>query len=110
MNEHSRVSDMSISDDVIRAELYKRIFNYLDNKANIGNISIYTIKEDEKQRPDLVAHRHYGTHDLAWAVSLVSGLDDPCEDLPVGFEIELPPQSVIRTMIREVKEFVDVTA
>lgn len=106
MNEHSRVSDMSIDDDVIRSELYKRILAYLDNISNMGNIAIYEIKPDEEQRSDLVSFRHYGDSALSWLIMLVAGLDDSCENLPVGYEIELPPLSVVRRMIREVKELV----
>lgn len=104
MTNYSRLSDMSIQDDIIRAELYKRILDYLNDPKNHAHIRYYEIKPDEETRPDLVSQRHYGTHELSWLISLVSGLDDSCEPMMVGYEIDLPPQSVVRTMIREVKE------
>ena len=103
MPNHSRSSDLSISDDVIRAELYRRLLAYLDDSKNIGNIAIYEVKEDERQRSDLLSYRHYGTHELSWVVLIAAGLDDACTDLPVGYELELPPASVVREMIRDVK-------
>lgn len=104
MTTYSRLSDMSIEDDIIRAELYKRILDYLNDANNNAHIRYYEIKPDEETRPDLVSQRHYGTQELAWLISLASGLDDPCEPLMIGCEIDLPPQSVVRSMIREVKE------
>lgn len=98
----SRLSDLFIKDDCVRTELYKRIINYIADASNSSNLILYEIKTDERHRPDLVSYRAYGLSDMGWLVTLVSGLDDPLDALPVGFDIALPPVSFVRSAIREV--------
>ena len=98
----SRLSDHFIKDDCFRTELYRRIFQYIDDMNNSDNLIIYEVKPDESERPDLLSYRVYGLPDLSWLVSLVSGLDDPLSPLPVGYEIVLPPLSFVRSSIRDV--------
>lgn len=100
----SRLSDMSIGDDILRVELYKGILAYLNNAANMDSFIVYEVKEDEETRPDLLSHRVFKTSELSWLVMLVAGVDDPFDSLPVGYELEFPPMAIVRSMIREVRE------
>jgi hypothetical protein len=99
----SRLSDMSIEDDVERVTLYKQILSYLSNADNSDSIIKYEIKVDEETRPDLLSYRVYSTPDLRWLVMLVAGNDDEFAVIPAGFYIYLPPLSAVRSIIREVR-------
>ena len=100
----SRLSDMSIDDDVLRVSLYKKILSYLSDSDNSDNIITYEIKEDEQSRPDLLSYRVYSTVDLRWLVMLVTGNDDEFASVSAGYDIYLPPLSVVRSYIREVRD------
>ncbi|QUM78777.1 baseplate wedge protein 53 (plasmid) [Moritella sp. 24] len=103
-NVYSRLSDMSIEDDVLRVELYKKVLNYIESTANIDDIILYEVKEDEQHRPDLLAYRVFGNDDLRWLVMLVAGIDDDFEAIPAGYDLAFPPLAIVRTMIREVRD------
>ena len=100
----SRLSDMSIADDVLRVSLYKKLLSYLADPVNSDSLICYEIKEDEQARPDLLSYRVYNVPDLRWLVMLVTGNDDEFVPIPAGFNIYLPPLSVVRSAIREVKD------
>lgn len=100
----SRLSDMSISDDILRVTLYKKVLSYLSDADNSDSIITYEIKEDEQSRPELLAYRVYGSPDLRWLVMLVTGNDDEFAAVSAGYEIDLPPLSVVRSYIREVRD------
>ncbi|WP_413113425.1 hypothetical protein [Thaumasiovibrio sp. DFM-14] len=98
MAELSRLSDLNIDDDILRAELYHRISRYIANPSN--SVLVHFVAIDETYRPDLVSYRLYGTPELRWLVSLVCDVDDEAAALPVGEEIRLPPAAWLRTEIR----------
>ncbi len=104
MSAYSRLSDQSIEDDILRVELYKKILAYLDDKTNADDITLYEVKEDEEQRPELLAYRVFGNPVLRWLVMLVAGIDDDLDIIPHGYDLAFPPLSVVRTFIREVRD------
>ena len=97
-----RLNAYNVSDDLIRAELYKEIRDGAENKAD-GWIE-YEIQPDERLHPELVSYRFYGTDALKWVVLIVSGLDDMREGLPVGESIFLPPIAHVRKRIKHYSE------
>lgn len=98
MSDLSRLSDQNIEDDLLRANFYHLILEYLDD--NSADVVTYTIKTDEEYRPDLASYRAFGTSDLDWLVLLVCEMDDPAEALPVGDEIYMPPAAWVRRAMR----------
>jgi len=94
MTTISRLSPYNIPDDLIRSDLYLEIRNGSDTWA------AYEIQPDEALRPELIAHRFYGTDLLKWVVLIAAGLDDMREQLDVGTTIRLPPTSWIRERIK----------
>ena len=100
MNE-SRLSELNIEDAIIRASFYNRIQRYLSNPANNAELIKYTIKIDEKFRPDLISYRIYHDQNLDWLVALVCGIDDYRMPFPVGELIAVPSASWVRRNMRE---------
>jgi hypothetical protein len=100
----SRLSDMSIIDDILRVTLYKSVLSYVENTDNINDLIVYEIKEDESDRPDLLSMRVYGTPELRWLVMLLTGNEDEFAPIESGNDVYLPPLSIVRTMIREVRD------
>lgn len=98
-----RLSDLNIDDPILRAHYYKIVTAYID--ASDSDLATYEIKLDEEYRPDLVAYRALGTHDLAWLVSLACDVTDQAESLPVGEVVYLPYPVWIR---RSMREFMDI--
>lgn len=98
----SRLSDLNIEDDILRAIYYRRVLSYV---ATIGaDLFPYTIKIDEEYRADLVAYRSYGNSELRWVITLLTDIDDEANSLPVGDEIFLPTASWLR---RDMRQFMD---
>lgn len=104
MSVYSRLSDQSIEDDVLRVQLYKKVLEYLDDKQNSDDITLYEVKEDEEQRPELLAYRVFSDPALSWLVMLVAGNDDDLDIIPHGYDLAFPPLSVVRAIIREVRD------
>ncbi|MCG6387514.1 hypothetical protein K6U51_11825 [Vibrio fluvialis] len=102
MSDLSRLSDMNIEDDVLRAAYYQRVNEYINSTDS--SLSEYDLKEDEEYRPDLVSYRIYGTVELGWLVCLVCDLDDVAEPLPIGETIYLPEAAWVR---RSMRQFMD---
>lgn len=102
MSDLSRLSDMNIEDDILRASYYQQVNEYI-NSTN-SDLSEYDLKEDEAFRPDLVSYRFYGTAELGWLVCLICELDDVAESLPVGETIYLPEAAWVR---RSMRQFMD---
>ncbi|MFH1984790.1 MAG: hypothetical protein ABIL58_23360 [Pseudomonadota bacterium] len=94
----NRLSPYSITDDLIRGELYREIRTGAAN-LTAGWIE-HTVQPDERLMPELVSHREYGTDELKWAVLIVAGLDDYREPLEVGAVLRLPPVVWIRQRIK----------
>lgn len=90
----SRLSPYSITDPLVRAELYREIRKGADEWPE------YTIKPDEALMPELTAFRYYGNADLKWVVLIASGLDNMRDELQVGQVIKLPPPIWIRQRIK----------
>lgn len=93
---------VEIADDIMRAEVYRRLLDYLADPSNA--VIAYEIRQDEALRADLAAYRAYGAPELAWAMLLVCDIDDSLSGLPVGFSVRLPPLSVLHQVIREVRD------
>ena len=90
----SRLSPYHITDDLLRSDLYREIRKGDDSWPS------YEIKLDESLRPELIAHRFYGTDLLKWVVLIAAGLDDMRESLEAGIRIKLPPAVWIRERIK----------
>jgi hypothetical protein len=99
MADLSRLSDLNIEDDILRAVYYQQVSEYMDKPDS--DLSEYDLKEDEEYRPDLVSFRFYGTADLDWLVALACEQDDMAEPLPVGESIYLPPAAWVRRTMRQ---------
>ncbi|MGL5538836.1 baseplate protein [Aeromonas veronii] len=95
----SRLSDMLITDDILRSYLYAAVLAMVRDHAETDVIT-YEIRPDEEYRADLLAHRAYGTAELRWVVKLVVGVDDEADPLPVGTSIRLPSSAWVREKIR----------
>lgn len=90
----SRLSPYNITDDLLRADLYREI------KKGDDTWPTYEIQPDEVLRPELVAYRVYGTDLLKWVILIAAGLDDMREQLEAGTLITLPPTVWIRERIK----------
>jgi hypothetical protein len=92
-----RLSPYQIEDDLVRAALYREI-----KKGNVLWPK-HEIQPDEVSRPDLAAHRIYGMGDLKWVVMILTGLDDPRNDMTAGVVISYPSVAWIRERIKHYK-------
>lgn len=94
----SRLDNQLIEDPVLRSYL----FRVIKEKADSYDTSLvrHYITEDETLRPDLVSYRVYGTKELQWVVTLLSGNEDPGAEMTSGTEIRFPALSWIREQIR----------
>lgn len=99
MTVSSRLSDLNIEDDIVRAYFYGDVLAYSRDGTRTDCIE-YAVKLDEVQRPDLLAYRVYGTPDLRWLVSLVADVEDEADPLPVGQVLRFPPAAWLRERIR----------
>lgn len=98
----SRLSDLQIEDDVIRAYLYREILSAVAD-GSVASFP-YEIKMDEAYRPDLVSFRVYGHTELRWLVCLLCSVEDEEEPLPVSSVVLFPNQTYIRDRIRHYAE------
>ncbi|HIF9347087.1 TPA: hypothetical protein ACX6RX_003198 [Photobacterium damselae] len=94
----SRLSDLNIDDDILRADFYRIIISYINSPTS--NLFTYTIKIDEEYRPDLAAYRAFGSEELRWLITLVCGIDDEAMPLPIGDTFSFPPVTWIRQQMR----------
>lgn len=99
MSNLSRLSDLNISDPIIRSHYYQRIIQYIESPD--AELTPYTIKTDEEYRPDLAAYRALGSAELDWLVALVCEVDDVANPLPVGLEFDFPMAGWVRISMRE---------
>lgn len=98
----SRLSDLNIKDDIIRAYLYRTIIDAINNLT--VECANYEIKADEAFRADLVSYRIYGTVEAKWLVMLLCDVEQDFDPLPVGTDILFPPADFIREQIRHFAE------
>ncbi|MCG3884123.1 hypothetical protein I3271_05435 [Photobacterium leiognathi] len=101
-SELSRLSDLNIEDDILRADFYLRIMRYIKSPEATG--IKHTIALDEPYRHDLVSYRIYKTVDLRWLVGLVCGVDDEAQPLEQGETYLFPSLIYVR---REMRAFLD---
>ncbi|MEC6832975.1 hypothetical protein VXS06_14505 [Photobacterium toruni] len=101
-NDLSRLSDLNIKDDILRADFYLIILRYMNSPDATG--IAHTIALDEAQRQDLVSYRIYKTPDLRWLVGLICGVDDESAPLEVGETYLFPSSMFIR---REMRAFLN---
>jgi len=94
MTTLSRLSPYNITDDIMRASLYREI-----RKGNDGWAG-YVIQPDEVLRPELTAYRYYGTDQLKWVILIAAELDGMREPMTAGTTIRLPPIAWIRERIK----------
>lgn len=102
MSKISRLSDLNIEDDVLRADFYQRVLQYI-NSPN-AEVTVRVIRPDEEWRQDLVSSRLYATVELRWLVALICDVEDDADPLPVAESFKFPPSSWIR---REMRRFID---
>lgn len=94
----SRYDDRNIADPILRAELRKQVMAMC--QSNDQNLTPYEVRMDEQYRPDLLAWRMWGIHELRWVVTLAAGLEDESEGMTIGRKLKLPPAAWVREMIR----------
>lgn len=92
-----RLSPYNITDDLIRANLYKEI---RQGQVKDNDWTPHEIQLDEILMPELIAYRRYGTDQLKWVILIAAGLDDMREPLDSGTVIKLPPVMWIRERIK----------
>lgn len=94
----SRLDNQQIEDPVLRSFLNRVVAE----KASTYDTSLtrYYIKPDEEYRPDLVSYRVFGTKELQWVVTLLSGNEDPAAAMTIGHEIRFPSLTWLREQIR----------
>ncbi len=88
-----RLSPYNITDDLVRAELYRAI------RKGDASWPTYEIQPGEILMPELTAYRHYGMEGLKWVVMVAAGLDEPREAIESGVTLQLPPVQWIRQKI-----------
>ena len=98
MATNSRLSPYEITDDLVRAELYREI------RTGAPGWTEYTINPDEALFPELVSQRAYGIDQLKWCILIAAGIDNMRERLPVGSTIKLPPIVWVRQRIKYYSE------
>ncbi|WP_277268301.1 hypothetical protein [Pantoea septica] len=94
----SRYDDRNISDPVLRALLRQEVMKKCESSDQ--NLYVRYVRPDEAYRPDLLAYRLWGVHELRWVVTLAAGLEDESEAMTIGQKLYLPPAVWIREMIR----------
>lgn len=99
MTVRSRLSDLNIEDDIVRAYFYGDVLAYSQDKSKT-DCTDRAVLLDEVYRPDLLAYRVYGNPDLRWLVSLVADVEDEADPLPVGQVLRFPPAAWLRERIR----------
>jgi len=52
--------------------------------------ALYTMRESDNGRLDLVAYRYYGTSELWWVIALVNGIADPLQGVDAGTVLTIP--------------------
>lgn len=96
---YTRLDDRSVEDPIIRSYLHKDIIQQASRYDNETNF-VYTVKADERYRPDLLAYRAWGSADLRWAIDVLAGIESETEGLPVGTDLTLPSTAFIRDRVR----------
>lgn len=96
---YTRLDNRSVEDPIIRAYLHREIIQQSERYDDQNNF-IYTIKQDEKYRPDLVAYRAWGSADLRWVVDIIAGNEAETDALPVGKDLTFPTAAFIRDRVR----------
>ncbi|MGL5226049.1 MAG: hypothetical protein ACRC8Q_12125 [Aeromonas sp.] len=84
---------------MIRSMFYADVLELSGNESD-QDVIVYPLMLDEEYRPDLVSHRVYGTVAMRWAVSLIAGVEDQAEPLPVGTTLRLPSSAWVRERLR----------
>lgn len=92
----SRLSDQNIEDPIIRNAMYRDLM-----ASDKSDWTTRAIAVDEELRPDIASYRVYGTVECRWVISLVAGVTDELEPLPVGVPQSYPPANVVRKSIKK---------
>ena len=95
--EISRLDDRNIDEPIIRAYMRQAVMTKAQSYDS--DLLTYDILSDEIYRPDLIAFRIWGTHELRWVITLVCGLEDESEAMIEGTELTVPSLSWIREQI-----------
>lgn len=97
-----RLNALSITDDLIRAELYRRVREGQSNPE----WTEYTTDDTDRLRPEGIAYKVYGVDftALKWIVCIAAGLDDWRDELEPNITIRLPSAAWIRKQIRELNQ------
>lgn len=93
----SRLDDRSVADPIIRAYMHQAVVAKCNSYDS--DLIPHDIALDEIYRPDLIAHRVWGTVELRWVITRVCGQEDESEALPVGTTLFLPELAWIREQI-----------
>lgn len=99
MTELSRLSELNVEDDILRAYLFSAVLAHVADGTN-DELLEYEIRQDEAFRRDLAAYRVYGNADLRWVFSVVADVEDEADPLPVGTVLLLPTAAWLRETIR----------
>jgi len=102
-NQYSRLDDRSVEDLILRAYLHREIIQQSERFDDENNFT-YTIKPDEKYRPDLASYRAYGTVELRWVINRIAGHESELEPLQAGQDLSLPSTAFIRDRVRHYVE------
>ncbi|EGQ7810299.1 baseplate protein [Vibrio parahaemolyticus] len=103
----SRLSDLNITDPILRGHFYLRIMEYV--KKGSSELTSYTIKIDEEYRYDLASQRAFGTPSLDWLIALVAGNIDMSYPLPLGETLKFPTPAWIRQDMRDFMDEMGIT-
>ena len=98
MSSLSRLSELNIEDDILRGIFYGLVMKHVSDPT--AKLKPAIVRPNEEFRPDIMAYRVYGMPELRWCISLVCGISDEAEPLPVGEEFKFPEAIWIRQLIR----------
>lgn len=85
-------------------KIYDKRFLDLNTLPKISQSSsdvVYTIEPDYDERPDVLAHKLYGSSELWWVFALRNPdiLYDPIRDFKAGVDIILPSETAVERVV-----------
>ncbi len=78
IEKNGTYSDIRTCTNIMRSVRFREIL-----KSNGLHFYPYIIHDDD--RPDIIAHKYYGSSDYAWVVLLVNNILDPFYDWPLTY-------------------------
>jgi len=74
---------------------------YLNLNENVTTYSTHVISQAFEGRPDLIAHKVYGSVALWWVICQFNGVVNPFTDLYVGKLVKVPDYSQLMHVLHE---------